>query len=202
MSRERATSLPVQFFHQDAVSVARGLLGALLVSECGGRRTVGRIVEAEAYLGADDPASHAYQFRRHAQNEGLYGPAGNWYVYLSYGVHWCANLVVGPPGQGAAVLLRALEPIAGLPAMRHRRGAARDRLLCAGPGRLTQALGISRALDRHPMPRSPARVIPDHHPSREDILATPRIGITHAEDWPLRFVLRDSPWTSRGPRKR
>jgi DNA-3-methyladenine glycosylase len=153
-------------------------------------------VEVEAYLGAEDPASHAYRFRRHAQNEALYGPAGNWYVYLSYGMHWCANLVAGPAGQGGAVLLRALEPIEGLPVMRRRRGVTAERLLCAGPGRLTEALGITRALDSRTMRRSAARVLQGLDLPATEIVTTPRIGISQAADWPLRFVVRGSQWAS------
>ena len=92
----RAATLPVSFFERPADLVARELLGTLVVSTIEGRRTGGRIVETEAYLGRDDPASHGYRDRRHAQNESLYGPPGSWYVYLSYGMHWCANLVCGP----------------------------------------------------------------------------------------------------------
>jgi len=193
--------LPVAFFRQDAVTVARGLLGRHLVSEIRGSWSVGRIVEVEAYLGVGDPASHAFGGRRHAGNEGIYGPPGNWYVYRSYGVHWCANLVAGPPGEGAAVLLRALEPVEGLELMARRRGSHRPRLLCAGPGRLTQALAITRALDRTPMPRSPVYVLEGSEPDPPDIVTSPRIGITRAVDWPLRFTIRGSPWVSRQPGK-
>ena len=192
----RAATLPVGFFRQDAVTVARGLLGALLVSGVRGSRTVGRIVEVEAYLGADDPASHAWKFRRHARNEALFGPAGRWYVYRSYGLHWCTNLVAGPPGHGAAVLLRAAEPLEGLASMRRRRGVQAERLLCAGPGRLCQALGITSSLDGLPMYRSVVRVVGSAALSEDEIVATPRIGITRAADWPLRFVERGSPWAS------
>ena len=197
----RAALLPVAFFRRDAVAVARGLLGKLLVSRVRQSATIGRIVEVEAYLGAEDPASHAFQFRRHAQNEGLYGPPGNWYVYLSYGVHWCANLVAGPPGLGSAVLLRALEPVEGVAVMRRRRGVRPEGLLCSGPGRLTQALGISRVLDQRAMPEAPAYVLAGPSVGKAEILATPRIGITRGVDWPLRFVVRGSPWLSRGPQK-
>jgi DNA-3-methyladenine glycosylase len=200
MQDRRAATLPVAFFRNDAVAVARGLLGKLLVSRTRGCTTIGRIVEVEAYLGADDPASHAYRFRRHAQNEGLYGPPGNWYVYRSYGVHWCANLVVGPPGQGSAVLLRALEPIEGTRAMRRRRGVKEERLLCSGPGRLTQALGITGGLDQRAMADAPAYVLAAPPLDGVEVLATRRIGISRATDWPLRFVLRGSPWLSKGVR--
>jgi len=194
----RAATLPVSLFRQGAATVARGLLGAVLVSEVQGCRTAGRIVEVEAYLGAGDPASHAWQFRRHPGNEALYGPAGSWYVYRSYGLHWCTNLVTGPPGQGAAVLVRALEPLEGIAAMRRRRRVTEEGLLCAGPGRLCQALGVTVALDGMPMHRSPVRVERGVELPDEAVLVTPRIGITRAADWRLRLVMRGSPWASRG----
>ena len=194
----RAATLPVSFFQRSADVVARELLGTTVVSTVGGRRTVGRIVETEAYLGRDDPASHGYQDRHHAQNESLYGAPGTWYVYLSYGMHWCANLVCGPVGHASAVLLRALEPLEGLATMRRRRGAVADRQLCSGPGRLCQALGITRALDGAAMRRSSVTVrSTDAAPA---VAASARIGITKAADWPLRFVIEGSPWTSRPTR--
>jgi DNA-3-methyladenine glycosylase len=193
----RAATLPVSFFERPADVVARELLGSLVVSTVAGRRTSGRIVETEAYLGRDDPASHGYRDRRHAQNESLYGPPGSWYVYLSYGMHWCANLVCGPPGHASAVLLRALEPVEGLATMRRRRAGVVDRQLCSGPGRLCQALGISRSLDGLPMRRSAVTVRSAEGPL--EIVASSRIGITKATDWPLRFVVRGSLWTSRSP---
>jgi len=195
----RAASLPVAFFRQDAATVARGLLGATLVMQYRGGELTGRIVEVEAYLGATDPASHAFQYRRHGQNLSLYHRPGTWYVYRSYGMHWCVNLVTGPAGEGAAVLLRALEPLSGLATMRHRRGVSSDRLLCAGPGRLCEAMGIDRALDGRYMPRSALRLRAAAAPPSDAAVArTPRIGITRAAEWPLRYVLRDSLWAS-GP---
>ena len=191
----RAATLPVSFFQRPADLVARELLGTVVVSTVGGRRTAGRIVETEAYLGRDDPASHGYQDRRHAQNESLYGPPASWYVYLSYGMHWCANLVCGPEGHASAVLLRALEPIEGLDTMRRRRGAMPDRQLCSGPGRLCQALGITRTLDGTAMRRSSVTV--QAADDRPEVMASARIGITKAADWPLRFMVAGSPWTSR-----
>jgi DNA-3-methyladenine glycosylase len=193
----RAATLPVGFFGQDAVSVARGLLGALLVTRFRGARTAGRIVEVEAYLGADDPASHAFRYRRHAQNESLYLEPGTWYVYRSYGMHWCANLVAGPPGQGAAVLLRAIEPVEGLDTMKRRRGLDDVARLGAGPGRLCEALGITRTrLDGRQMTESAARIVAGPSLGPEAIASTVRIGISKAAEWPLRFVLRGSPWAS------
>ena len=193
----RAALLPVSFFRRPAAVVARELIGAVVVSTVRGARTAGRIVEAEAYLGHRDPASHGFRNRRHAQNEGLYGPAGAWYVYLSYGVHWCANLVSGFEPNTGAVLLRALEPLEGLPAMRRRRGGVDDRLLSAGPGRLTQALAISRSLDQRPMRGAVVQVFEGE--PEAPVVVTPRIGITRAADWPLRFVEGGSRWASRPP---
>jgi DNA-3-methyladenine glycosylase len=117
-------------------------------------------------------------------------------VYLSYGMHWCANLVCGIPGEGSAVLLRALEPVEGLAVMRERRGAVADRQLCSGPGKLCQALGMSKDQDGLPMRRSGVEVRSAPGLDRPVALMTPRIGITKAADWPLRFVLDGSPWTS------
>ena len=194
----RAATLPVSFFARPADLVARELLGATVISTLDGARTAGRIVETEAYLGYDDPASHGFRHRRHAQNEALFGPPGTWYVYLSYGMHWCANLVCGRQGQASAVLLRALEPVEGLAVMRERRGGVVDRQLCSGPGTLGQALAISRDQDGQHIRGSGAVVrAPDQAPAA--VVATPRIGITKAADWPLRFVIDGSPWVSRGP---
>jgi DNA-3-methyladenine glycosylase len=193
----RAATLPVSFFARPAEVVARELIGMEVVSRLQGRLTVGRIVETEAYLGYDDPASHGYRHRRHAQNEALYGPAGSWYVYLSYGMHWCANLVCGERGRASAVLLRALEPVTGLAVMRERRGGAADRLLCSGPGRLCQALAMTRDQDGRPMRRSAVTVRAGPEPLTAQVVAAPRIGITKAADWPLRFVVEGSPWLSR-----
>jgi DNA-3-methyladenine glycosylase len=193
----RAATLPVSFFQRTADVVARELLGTTVVSTVDGARTAGRIVETEAYLGHVDPASHGFRHRRHAQNEALYGPAGTWYVYLSYGMHWCANLVCGVPGEASAVLLRALEPVDGLAVMRGRRGGVVDRELCAGPGKLCQALAITRDLDGAMMRRSHVRVRSREAGPAPSVSVTPRIGITKAADWPLRFLIEGSPWSSR-----
>lgn len=193
----RAAPLPVAFFRRPAEVVAAELLGMVVVSSVGGKVTQGRIVETEAYLGYDDPASHGYLHRRHARNEALFGPPGSWYVYLSYGMHWCANLVCQRAGLASAVLLRALEPLEGIEIMRRRRGGVPDRGLCSGPGKLTQALGVTRDLDGRRMPGSQVLV---RRPSAIEAVvatATPRIGITKAADWPLRFCVAGSPWTSR-----
>lgn len=198
------TALHLRFFHRPAAEVARDLLGAVVVSLVDGVLTSGRIIETEAYLGHEDPASHAWRGRRHAQNEGIYSPPGTWYVYRSYGIHWCANLVCAPEGLGAAVLLRAVEPLEGVEAMMARRklvrrseGRSVGEELCNGPGKLAQALGITRALDGVKMISSAVRV--RRGPPVPDVLVAvgPRIGITKAADWLLRFRLA-WPLSSRG----
>jgi len=193
----RAATLPVAFFRRPAEVVAADLIGKVVVSRVGGRMAAGRIVETEAYLGYDDPASHGYLHRRNARNVALFGPPGIWYVYLSYGMHWCANLVCQRAGLASAVLLRALEPVKGLDVMRRRRGPLPDRQLCSGPGRLCQALGIRRGLDGIAMSDGPVVVLRGEALPPSSIAATPRIGITKAADWPLRFHLSGSLWTSR-----
>jgi DNA-3-methyladenine glycosylase len=194
---KRAATLPVSFFRRPTEIAAAELIGAVVVSSIDGEVTAGRIVETEAYLGYDDPASHGYRHRRNSRNEALFGPPGTWYVYLSYGMHWCANLVCQEAGLASAILLRALEPLEGLETMRRRRGPVADRDLCSGPGKLCQALGMTRELDGQKMSKS---LVVVHRPRRSEvsrIIATPRIGITKAADWPLRFVLAGSPWLSR-----
>jgi DNA-3-methyladenine glycosylase len=194
----RAATLPVSFFRRPPEVVARELLGTTIVSLLGGHRTVGRIVETEAYLGYRDPASHGYRHRRHAGNAALFGPAGTWYVYRSYGIHWCANLVCGVAGEGGAILLRAVEPTEGLEMMRRRRGPLEDRQLCSGPGKLCQALAITRDVDGVLMRESALTVTAERNAAPHAFAVTPRIGITKAADWPLRFHLAECPWVSRG----
>jgi DNA-3-methyladenine glycosylase len=173
--------------------VARGLVGATLLVDGVG----GVIVETEAYT-RDDPASHSYRgpTRRNAT---MFGPPGHLYVYRSYGIHWCANVVCGAEGAGSAVLLRALEPTAGLDQMRQRRGLEPAALLCSGPGRLTEALGITGAHDGLPLDRPPFGIVPASR--RVQIAVAPRVGITRAGDLPWRYVLEGSTFVSR-PRPR
>lgn len=195
--RWAAATLPIGHVGQDAEVVARALLGARLVSEIDGVRTEGRIVETEAYLGTEDPASHAFRGRRHAQNAAVYSAPGTWYIYRSHGLHWCACLCTSGPHPGSAILLRAVEPLDGLDAMRARRGpAVPDQLLAAGPGRLAAAFGITRAQDGMRMAaESVLRVEADAGPA--EIRVGPRIGITKAVEWPLRFGCGDRRWWSR-----
>lgn len=201
MSRiDRAEPLPAAFFDRPVEEVARDLLGRVLVSRLDGVMTAGRIVETEAYLGGTDPASHAWNWRRTPSNAALYSAPGTWYVYRSYGLHWCANIVAAPVGQGAAVLLRALQPVAGLAHMRRRRGPVADRALCAGPGRLCQALGVDRGSDGREVVRRAKLWIAEGEPLMPSrIAASPRIGITRAVELPLRYVEAGTRWASRPP---
>jgi DNA-3-methyladenine glycosylase len=190
-------SLAASFYARPTAEVARRLLGHLLVSQIGGHRTVGRIVETEAYLGPHDPACHAYGHRRTPRTEALYGPPGSAYVYFTYGMHWCLNAVTERRDYPAAVLIRALEPLEGVSVMRRRRGRVVDRELCAGPARLCEALAITGAQDGISLVASRALRVVRDTARRPDVAVTPRVGVTQAADWPLRFVIAGSPWASR-----
>jgi len=150
------------------------------------------IVETEAYA-PDDPASHSFRGRT-PRNAAMFGPPGRLYVYRSYGIHWCANVVCEREGVGAAVLLRALEPTAGFDEMRKRRGVDDPLLLCAGPGRLTQALGVTDEHDGLPLDREPFRLVAPREPA--DVISGPRVGISSATDAPWRHALAGSAFVS------
>ncbi len=181
------------FYERPTVEVARDLLGKILVHG----RTAGRIVETEAYLGGDDLAAHSARGITN-RTRVIFGPPGHAYVYFIYGMYDCLNLVAEPAGKPGCVLLRALEPMAGLEIMRERRPAARSpRQLASGPGRLTLAMGITRAHNGADVTRGDLVVRQlDNEPPHE-IQVTPRIGIRHCAEWPLRFIIRDNPYASR-----
>jgi DNA-3-methyladenine glycosylase len=179
---------PPAFFDRDAVTVAAALIGAAVTV----RGVTGRVVETEAYR-RDDPASHSAMGPTR-RNRAMFGPPGCAYVYRSYGIHWCLNVVCAT---GEAVLLRALEPLAGLELMANRRGTDRLHALCTGPGKIGQALAISPEDDGLPFGPPDFRIsTPDLLP-KGAIISGPRIGITRAVDLPWRFGLRGSPHLSR-----
>jgi DNA-3-methyladenine glycosylase len=187
-SLDDASPLSREFFERSPLRVAREVLGRVLVLE-GGTRLAGRIVEVEAYRGADDPASHAFRGRT-ARNEVMFGPAGHAYVYFTYGMHHCLNLVTGPVGRAEAVLVRAIEPLVGVETMERRRGGApRDRL-GRGPGCVAEAFGLDRGHNGLDLTRGPLWIaaLP---PARLGlpIVAGPRVGIRVATDRPWRFFL-------------
>lgn len=176
------------FYRNDTKSVARKLLGKHLVLKAGGDERRGRIVEVEAYVGAHDLAAHSSKGIT-PRTRVMYGPPGHAYVYLIYGIHHCLNLVTEPEGHGAAVLLRALEPISGID------GDTR------GPGRLCKALGIDRSFNGADL-LGDVLFVEDSGTEQEesDVVATPRIGVDYAGEWalrPLRFYLRGNSWVSR-----
>jgi DNA-3-methyladenine glycosylase len=201
-------ALPASFYARPTPEVARRLLGHILVSTVSGRRVAGRIVETEAYVGPHDPACHGYGARRTPRNASLFGAPGTAYVYFTYGMHWCLNAVTESEGYPAAVLIRALEPILGLATMRRRRArrvgrrskpgrsAVPDSDLCSGPAKLCEALGVTRRFDGVSLQRGVLRIVRSPSPRGFDIIVTPRIGITRAVDWPLRFLIKDSLWVS------
>ncbi|HLK68812.1 MAG TPA: DNA-3-methyladenine glycosylase [Bryobacteraceae bacterium] len=180
------------FYNRPAVEVARALLGKVLVHG----RTAGIIVETEAYLGGDDLAAHSARGLTE-RTRVIFGPPGHAYVYLIYGVYECLNLVCEPPGQPGCVLVRALEPTAGIDLMRTRRPAARKpEDLASGPGKLTLAMAISHAHNGVDVTRGSLVVREPREPREVDIAVTPRIGITQCADWPLRFVIRGNRFVS------
>jgi DNA-3-methyladenine glycosylase len=181
-------TLPLDF-ETGPVELARQLVGwTLLVDGVGGV-----IVETEAY-DADDPASHSFAGRT-ARNAAMFGPPGHAYVYLSYGLHWCLNVVCREQGHGAAVLIRALQPTHGIDVMQQRRGTAQLRLLASGPGRVGQALGMDRSFDGLALTRPPFEWIAPA--AGTVVVCGARIGITKAAELPWRFGLAGSPFLSR-----
>jgi DNA-3-methyladenine glycosylase len=181
--------LPISFYARDPVDVAQAMLGCLLLKRDGRSIIGGRIVEVEAYLGPRDPASHAVVGRT-ARTHHLFGAPGTVYVYRSYGVHWCVNAVTQAEGSGSAVLIRAVQPLAGLEQLATRRPDAEDAWRwCRGPGRLCGAMAIDRSLDGTGLMSGELRLSARPVALTDPIVRTQRIGITKAADWPLRFLL-------------
>lgn len=194
--------LPPAFYERDTVAVAKGLLGCLLVHREAAGTTMGWIVEAEAYL-RGDPAAHSFRGET-KRNSVMFGPAGRAYIYRIYGLHTCVNVVTGPEGAGEAVLIRALEPVRGTDLMQARRGTDDPLSLASGPGKLTQALGITMDLNGTSLCDGPLQVrspasLPGRRPEGMggEVVETTRIGITKAADLPLRFYIKGSRYISR-----
>ncbi|MGH9722615.1 MAG: DNA-3-methyladenine glycosylase [Bryobacteraceae bacterium] len=184
-TRAETEILPRDFYARPTVEVARGLLGKILVHG----RTAGVIIETEAYLGTDDLAAHAARGVT-PRTRVIFGPPGHAYVYFIYGMYECLNLVAEPDGTAGCVLIRALDPIAGIRTMFRRRPKARAVAdLASGPGKLTLAMGITRAQNGRDVTRGSLVVRRRRDETAPEILVTPRIGITRCADWPLRFVI-------------
>ena len=183
-------ALDREFFARSVHEVAPNLIGCTLLVDGVG----GPIVEVEAY-DHEDPASHGFRGET-ARNRSMFGPPGHAYVYRSYGIHWCLNLVCEEKGVAAAVLLRALEPAHGVGEMRARRDLDKPRLLCSGPGRLCQALAVTGEHDGLPLNRPPFEL--RARKGEPEVVTGPRVGITQAADLPWRYGLAGSPYLSRG----
>jgi DNA-3-methyladenine glycosylase len=190
---------PFAFYDRSTEIVSRELLGAVLECTTADGVTRGVIVETEAYLGPHDPACHAVAGLT-ARTEHLFGPPGRSYVYLIYGMYWCFNAVTRERGHGSAVLVRAVAPIDGLELMRRRRPKAkRDRDLTNGPGKLCLAMGIVGAMSGASLRTGPIVIRRGSPVPDDDVVVTPRIGITQAAEWPLRYFVRDDPYVSPTP---
>lgn len=181
----KARDVVLEVVSGEVLEAARELLGWLIRTEFEGSVTEVRLLETEAYAGDRDPASHAYRGET-ARNAAMFGPPGTLYVYRSYGIHWCMNVVVAPVGTAHAVLLRGGEPVFGHRAMEARRGRADH--LTDGPGKLCQALGVSGTHDGTSLIDGPVRLVPGPLPAGYRISATPRVGISRAADRRWRFV--------------
>lgn len=192
--------LPRDFYARDAQAVVKDLLGKVLVTRLPEGEASGIIVECEAYLGTTDKAAHSFSGRRTKRNEVLFGPPGHAYVYLIYGMYHCFNVVVGEKENPQAVLVRALEPLSGLELMAERRKNAEKKLLTSGPGRLAQALGITRELNGADLLADAVFIVEGSSIEPGEIVARPRIGVDYAEEWaekPLRYYIRDNPFVSK-----
>lgn len=189
--------LPASFYNRDTEHVARDLLGTVLQCKTAEGTTSGIIVETEAYVGEHDEACHAFAGRT-KRTAPLYGKPGTSYVYFIYGMYWCFNAVTRGEGLPSAVLIRAVEPLDGLDLMRARRPRAkRDADLTNGPGKLCLALGIGREMNELSLQRGPLVIRSGIEVRDSDVQVTPRIGITRAVDWPLRWIVKNNPYVSR-----
>ncbi len=194
--------LPLEFYKRDTLTVARELLGAVLVSRVGNEEVRGVIVETEAYCGERDPAAHSYRGKTE-RVRALYEGKGLAYIYFIYGMYWCLNFSCGEENSPDCVLIRALEPVSGIDIMTRRRGGQAPKNLCSGPGKLTMALGIDRALYGARLYDSASPLTVEEGYSVQNPLSTPRIGVDYAgeaKSWPWRFTVPGNPYVSKPPR--
>jgi DNA-3-methyladenine glycosylase len=191
------------FFARPALEVARDIIGRRLVHETPQGTTAGIVVEAEAYTGVSDPASHAYRGRRTKRNEVMWGPPGHAYIYPIYGMYLCFNVVCGQVGEPQGVFLRAVRPTEGLALMAARRGVSlldkrAERQLCSGPSKLCQAFGITRSMNGMDVSGNELYFTTGEPPS--EVVASKRIGVDYAgegREWPWRFLWKDDPYVSK-----
>ncbi|MFZ3171672.1 MAG: DNA-3-methyladenine glycosylase [Carboxydocellales bacterium] len=193
------------FYARSAVIVAKDLLGCYIVHDCPqGGRTMGRVIETEAYLSQDDPACHAARGMT-TRNKVMFGPSGKAYIYFTYGMHYCFNVVTAGEGIPEAVLIRALEPLEGLEQMANHRGKSKPKEFCSGPAKLVQAMGIKLEENASDLVTGPIRFYRKSEAFGEgleeleelEVVTTSRIGISAGENLPLRFYIAGSPWISR-----
>jgi DNA-3-methyladenine glycosylase len=190
------TRLGRAFFEGDTVEVSKRLLGSVLVRVVRGRRATGRIVEVEAYRGAEDPASHAYRGMT-ARNRVMFGEPGRAYVYFTMGMHWCLNVTTEEPDKAGAVLVRALEPIEGIDLMSRRRGVRSLEELTNGPAKLTEALGVDGKMNGEDLTTS-VRLFLESGRRVRDVGVSSRVGVSRGTEWNWRFFAKDNRFVSKG----
>ncbi len=194
---EPLRKLPLDFYEQPTLEVAQALLGQLLVRKVGEKIMIGKIVETEGYIAKIDAACHAYRGITE-RNRVMFGAAGHAYVYFAYGNHFMLNVVTEPEGEAAAVLIRALEPIAGIEVMQSFRPVKRLVDLLSGPGKLTQAMNITRALNGQSFQSDELFIAHGENVPKKCIGISARVGITQARDLPWRYFIKDNPFVSKG----
>lgn len=188
------------FYERETLEVSKDLLGKYIVHNVADGRTMGKIVEVEAYIGPEDPACHAYKGKCTNRTKVMFGQGGHAYVYLIYGVYYCMNIVTSQESYPEAVLIRAIEPIDGLERMKKRRGTDKLLNLCSGPGKLCAAMGISKIQNGIDLCGETLYLLEGERISPECIVSTPRINIDYAGEgrtYPWRFIIKDSPFVSK-----
>lgn len=184
------------FYAQNAITVAQKLLGTHLVHQSPQGKVVGKIIETESYLGIEDSASHSFKGKT-KRNEVMFGPPGFAYIYFTYGMHYCFNVVTGKKGIGEAVLIRSLEPVMGIELMKQRRKTENIYNLCSGPAKLVQAMGITLHLNGSDLVSGPLQIYSEPYDKELEIISSSRIGISTAQELPLRFYIKNNNFVSR-----